>query len=133
MNILGMIGMGARIVDELHTSREEKDAAALEIYKAQTQRMAQDQRIQLAQLEIERAAAKNPRAATWRPMVGKICAFALLYHALAQPILAWLSAILEIPPPPVPDLEFIVPVLFSMLGMAGLRTYEKARGVASGK
>lgn len=57
--------------------------------------------------------------------------------ALVQPLLAWLTGIVNaglsigIPMPPVPPSDVLMTVLTGMLGIAGLRSYDKAKGTAA--
>jgi hypothetical protein len=67
----------------------------------------------------------------WRPAVGWICATALGYQYVVYPLMLWLVTFqptLTAPKPVVSDV--LMELLFGMLGMAGLRSYEKAKGVA---
>lgn len=67
--------------------------------------------------------------AGWRPFVGWICGLGLAYGGLIQPVGSWLSLLAGIPSPPVVDTGAMVTVLIGMLGMGGLRTYEKKAGI----
>lgn len=131
----GLIGGAGKIIDELHTSKEEKAEAELERYKAETARSAVQQRERLARLDIEREVAKSQGTAQWRPAVGRTCNLGLLYALLIQPLAAWVTGIvggfagLALAAPPALDGELLVTVLAATLGMGGLRTAEKWRGV----
>lgn len=67
--------------------------------------------------------------AGWRPIVGWICAFGVAYAFLFQPMAAWLSTGVHIPAPPVIDVGTLLTLLFAMLGLGGLRTFEKTKGI----
>jgi hypothetical protein len=68
----------------------------------------------------------------WRPAVGWCCALALFYTYLLVPIGMWAAFVVgkPIPKPPVLDAN-LWELMFGMLGMAGMRSYEKLRGVAT--
>ena len=91
-----------------------------------------------AQAETNTAEAQNPSmfVGGWRPFVGWVCGIGLLYVALLQPGLAWLTGIVNaaagigIPVPPVPPSEVLMTVLTGMLGIAGLRSFDKLNGTA---
>ena len=86
----------------------------------------------LAQIELlkEDAKSNNWFQNSWRPFVGWICGVAMLYHFILQPLLhtvltaSGLQVVL-------PDFEFsqLSTILMAMLGMSGLRSYEKTKGV----
>ena len=63
--------------------------------------------------------------AGWRPAIGWVAALALAYRFLVLPSIIWFQTGVM----PVPD-PAIMELVMGMLGMAGLRTYEKIQGVA---
>lgn len=80
------------------------------------------------QIEINKleAQSENKFASSWRPMVGYICAFALAYNYILQPLLVLIINI-WVPEYELPDLEIeqLGTILITMLGFGGVRTYEK--------
>ena len=87
-----------------------------------------------AQAGIDTQEAQNPSifVSGWRPMIGWICAVALGYQYILTPLLMWVASMFHdtIPMPPKLD-DTLWQLMFGMLGMGGLRTYEKVKGVAS--
>ena len=81
---------------------------------------------QAAQAKINEIEAANPRLfiAGARPAILWLCALILLYSYVAYPILRACGVAL-----PEIQLGDLWPVLTGLLGIAGLRTYEKAKGV----
>lgn len=65
-------------------------------------------------------------AAGWRPLVGYVCAIALAGKFVMHPILIWSAFFLrpEIAPPVIGS-DGLLELIIGMLGLAGLRTYEK--------
>ena len=92
----------------------------------------------LGQLEINKEEAKNPNwfVAGWRPFVGWVCGTAFAYHYIVQPLAAFiLVAIYQNPIGgmlPVFDMDSLLTVLLGMLGLGGLRTFEKYKEVSRG-
>lgn len=66
----------------------------------------------------------------WRPGTGWLCNLGLLYAFFIQPICSWASAIWKFNAPPTLDMGVLMQLLFALLGVAGLRSWEKAKGVA---
>ena len=67
----------------------------------------------------------------WRPFIGWVCGIALAYQYVAAPLVMWLALTLGVnlaPPPRIDDTLW--QLVFAMLGMGGLRTFEKIKGVA---
>ena len=80
--------------------------------------------------ETEQDKAKGT-VAGWRPAIGWTCAFAVAYQFVAMPLLTWAFALFDWEVPPLPPLDaFLWELMFGMIGIAGLRSYEKVRGVA---
>lgn len=88
----------------------------------------------LAQLEVNKAEAGSSSAfvAGWRPFVGWICGFGLGYVAIFEPIARFVATVFfhYSGPFPVIDTNLTMQVLLGMLGLAGARSFEKAKGVA---
>ena len=125
-----LIGSAAKIVDDLHTSAEERSAAALEKYRAETERMEVLQAERLAQVEVNKEEAKTGKD-TWRPMVGRVCAIALALRFIVIPacqvfLVFWHGQ--EAADIPQPDFTELMTVLTGMLGLSALRTVEKVKG-----
>jgi len=112
---------------------EDKEAAAKakqEIEQQLTTHLAQ---IDLAQLEINKAEASHRSifVAGWRPFIGWSCGFALAYTYVIQPIavfaLAQSGYLIDLP---TLSMSEMMPVLMGMLGLGGLRTFEKFKHVS---
>ncbi len=89
------------------------------------------------QLEINKVEAKHASlfVAGWRPAVGWICGISLAWNFIIHPILLWVSFLLpetaiDLSTAPQLDTGELMTVLLGMLGLGGLRTYEKRVGVA---
>ena len=90
------------------------------------------------QLEINKAEAQSEGwfKGGWRPAVGWICAFAFAYHFIILPFLQFLLIGvmgMQLPPLPTVAIDYINTVMMGMLGLGGLRTFEKFKGVAKNK
>lgn len=89
----------------------------------------------LAQAEINKIEAQHASVfvAGWRPFIGWVCGLALAWHFLGYDLANWirLAFFPKTPAPPALNgTETLVTVLLSMLGLGGLRTVEKLKGVS---
>lgn len=87
----------------------------------------------LAQMDVNKAEAANPNVfvSGWRPFIGWVCGCALAYQYLAVPLITYVGFLIGHPVPAMPKLDDqLWQLLLGMLGIAGLRTYEKLKGVA---
>jgi hypothetical protein len=91
----------------------------------------QDFRKVLAQLEVNAREAASPHlfVAGWRPFVGWCCGLGFLWATIGHPVVAWLAVTKGWPAPPAIDTEVLLYVLGGMLGLGGLRSFEKTKGV----
>ena len=89
----------------------------------------------LAQIEVNKieAASKNWFVAGWRPSVGWVCSLAMMYHFILAPMIQFAVGIAGIQLE-LPEFDFsqLSTILMAMLGMAGLRTFEKKEKVTKG-
>jgi len=108
-------------------TQAQKDALALEL--AQLQAGTDLAKGQLAINQTE-AANSNVFVAGWRPFIGWVCGAAFAYHFVLQPLLAFfLSATGHAVTLPAFHMEDLNTVLLGMLGLGGMRSYEKVRGI----
>lgn len=129
----GLFGTFAEILDEAFTTEEEKAAAKLKMLELQ-------QRVQLAQMAVNQTEAQHNSlfVAGWRPYIGWACGLALTYNFLLYPMMQFVAWALfqyngttfPLDTLPVLDLSLLLPILGGMLGLGALRTKEKLSGVA---
>lgn len=85
------------------------------------------------QLDVNRAEAASPSAFTsgWRPAIGWVCAAALACQYIARPALMWYGKISGHDFPELPGIDDnLWELMLGMLGLGGLRTFEKVKKVA---
>lgn len=123
--ILGpMLEMGKSLIDRFFPNEEERRKAEADFLK-----LAMDGELKqvLAQLEINAKEAMSPSVWTsgWRPFYGWIGGLGFAYATIVQPILVWYGMTKGWPVPPDINMELLWVVITGMLGIGGLRTYEK--------
>ena len=87
------------------------------------------QELALAQIKVNAAEAASGSLfkGGWRPCIGWICGVAFGYHFVLQPIIIFIVALIGMNIPDLPEFDMgtLLTVLGGMLGIGGLRTYEK--------
>jgi len=104
---------------------QDKDKAAELAHNLSTMADRHSQEALLAQIAVNTAEAKgNWFQASWRPLCGYVCVLGLAVNFLISPIAAGFGfAIVQA------DMSVMLPVLTGMLGLAGIRSFEKVKKV----
>ncbi len=103
-------------VDKFTLDKEEKAQLIMEINKAQ---------IEVNKIE---AGSSSLFKSGWRPFVGWVCAFALCYHFVLQPMLAFILGVAGYNVVlPEFDMTTLTTVLMGLLGLGGMRSFEKVK------
>lgn len=133
-NIITGVG---KVADDLFTSDEERAQIELDERKLQLEAKALDVRLNEGQTGINKVEAEHPSifVAGWRPAIGWIGAAAMAYQFIAYPLLVWAWSLLQaqgivpqaMQPPPVIDSDELWVLLTGMLGIAGLRSFDKVK------
>lgn len=87
------------------------------------------------QLDINKVEAANPSlfVSGWRPFIGWICGLGCTWNWVGLPVLKAAMVVYGMPINVTPaDLSEMMPLLLGLLGLGGLRTYEKVKRVAAG-
>lgn len=126
--VLGSIfEIGKTLLDRFVPDPEKKREAEMEMF-----RMAADGELKqvLAQLEINAREAQHQSifVAGWRPFFGWVGGVAFGYSVVVQPIMVWYGMSHGWPQPPELNADLLWVVITGMLGIGGLRTYEKKIG-----
>lgn len=125
-----LLDFGKDLLGRFFPNEEEKRKAEAEFL-----RMAAEGELRqvIAQLQINAQEAAHPSifVAGWRPFFGWCGGLGFLYATIAQPMLAWYGASRGWPQPPSLNMDLMWVVITGMLGIGGLRTFEKSKGVAS--
>ena len=129
--LLALIGPVTGLLDKFIEDKDQKAKLAHDL-ATMAERHAQE--LAKGQLEINKAEASHRSifVAGWRPFVGWTCGIALAYHFVIAPLVLFAAAFagVEIPTLPEFDMGSLLTVLMGMLGLGGLRTFEKFKGVS---
>lgn len=125
-----IIGSVTPLLDKFIEDKDQKNALAHEIA---TLAEKQAHQAQLAQIAVNKAEAQHRSifVSGWRPFVGWVTAAALAWHFLVAPIVLFTATLvgIEIPELPNFDMETLTTILLGMLGLGGLRSFEKFKGL----
>ena len=125
-----LVGPVTSIIDKIVPDKDQAAKLAHEI-ATMSEKMANEQ--MLAQLEVNKAEAASGSLfkGGWRPAIGWICGLALFWSFILQPFLVFFLLVFGVDLPPLPEIGTadLMPILLGMLGLGGLRSYEKVQKV----
>ena len=128
--IQALIGPATKLLGKFIEDKDTKNKIAFEL---STMAEKHAQQLAMAQIEVNKAEAQSGSIfkGGWRPAVGWICAFAFAYHFIIKDLIMFICGVagLELPDLPEFDMGTLLTVLGGMLGIGGLRTYEKQKGL----
>ena len=115
-------GLG-RIVEKFLDGKASKEELE---HEAAQHNLSAEVQLALAQVMLNSKEATHPSifVAGWRPAVGWICAIILLFNFVLGPLAGAMGFMI-----PVLDAATMMPVLLGMLGVGGMRSFEKMKGV----
>lgn len=123
------------IIDKLTGFIPDPEAKEKAKAEAMAQVIAAAQAADQAQNEVNKteAASSSVFVAGWRPAIGWVCGAALAFQYLARPLMMGIASATHMQGFDLPGLDDnLWQLMLGMLGMGGLRTFEKVKGVATG-
>ncbi len=120
------VGAVGNAFDKLFTSDEERAQAS-----AVLERLRQQPHILQAEVNKIEAGHRTLFVAGWRPFIGWVCGIGLLWAFLGHPIFEWAVTLggYDITAPQIVT-DHMMELVFALLGLGGLRTFEKVTGRA---
>jgi hypothetical protein len=137
MDITGigsLVSLGTTIIDKIWPDKTEADKAKLRLFELQQAgefkeiEAALEMSRQQTAVNVAEAQSGDNFRGGWRPFTGWVCAFGLGYAAIFRPIIIGLVR-LQHPEFDLPEAggETLTTILLGMLGLGGMRTFEKVR------
>jgi|TARA_Y100000310_G_scaffold342679_1_gene446902 hypothetical protein len=125
-DIPGVMREGMKIINKFIPDPAEKIKAEQALFGG----LMKADEAQIGVNKIE-AGHRSIFVAGWRPFIGWNCGIALSMHFVILPLVNVAAIYLDFTPPVIAfDMETLMTVLLGMLGLGGMRTYEKIKGIA---
>ena len=128
--IQALIGPVTGLLDKFIEDKDQKNRLAHEIATMSEKHMAEAMALN-AQANVESAKSSSLFVAGARPAIMWVCCLGLLTEYFIMPLARWGTA-LWAPDIFLPELstEGLMTLTLSLLGLGGLRSFEKTKGVA---
>lgn len=121
-----------KAIDKIFPDKTEAEKIKFQLSTQESQQAFQELMGQL-QTNMEEAKSKSVFVAGWRPFVGWVCGFGFGWQYVIGPFFYWISALVGHPTQlPALDIGELMTLLFGMLGLGGLRSYDNKQKVGSG-
>jgi hypothetical protein len=122
-----------KVIDRAIPDPVEKGKLQVELTKIADQAAAREHEELMGQIEVNKteAAHKSIFVAGWRPFIGWTAGAGVAWSFVVAPISEWVSRLIGwTGKMPELDSAQLMTLVLALLGMGGLRTYEKMKGVA---
>ena len=134
--ILGVLGIVSEVLGKLipdPVKAAELKVKMFELAQAgELKELDANLQLALAQINLNTEEAKSPAIfkSGWRPATGWLCVIGFAYMTVIRPLLPWLLTVAGINVPPLPPIDTmeIMAILGGMLGLGGMRSFERAKG-----
>ncbi len=141
--VSAVLDIGGTLIKHFFPDPKDQDAAKLKLLELQQSgalaelTASTDLAKAQAAIDQQESASGSLFVAGWRPFVGWCCGGAFAYAFIIQPFATFLMAVFHAPldPKTLPVLDWgmLGQLLFGMLGLAGMRSYEKVKGASTGQ
>lgn len=135
MGLMDVIGaVAGPLLERIWPDPAARAQGELELFKLQQEGAFKELDAQLqadlAQVEANKVegASDNLFKAGWRPAVGWVCVAAFAYAGLGRPLIPFIAGLFGHQVPELPPIDDVfTELLFGMLGLGGMRTFEKLK------
>ena len=128
--IQALIGPATKLLGKFIEDKDTKNKLAHEL-ATMAERHAQE--LAKSQIEVNKAEAQSRHwfVASWRPFIGLTCGIALMWHFVLSQFILFFATMFGFDLPALPEFDMgsLMTVLMGMLGLGGLRTFEKYKGM----
>lgn len=124
-------GLLDKLIPDPQAAAEAKLKAIELAQRGELAALDADLKLAIGQMEVNKVeASTDVFRGGWRPACGWCCALGLFYEFLMRPLLPWAVAAAGYQPIPLPkiDTDTLMVLLTGMLGLGGLRTFERVKG-----
>jgi hypothetical protein len=120
-----------KVIDSVHTSEEEKLAARNKLKELENEINSKQMDINLADAKSTATGIGGIMQRSWRPLIGMSCALAIFWEYVAKQFIMFILAAFSIEHDPLPalDMGVLMPLVMALLGMAGIRSFEKVKKI----
>jgi len=127
----GLVGTIGNIIDEFHVSEEEKGKIKIRLKELENEINSKQMDINLADAKSTATDISGILQRSWRPLIGFSAALAIFFEFVLKPFIVFFLGLFQIEVGPLPqmNMEQLMPLVMTLLGMASLRSFEKYKKI----
>ena len=120
-----------KVIDSVHVSDEERGKIKIRLQELENEINAKQMEINLAEAQSTATDISGILQRSWRPLIGFSAAISIFWEFVLKNFIMFFLAVFEVQTQPLPsmDMEQLMPLVMALLGMAGLRTFEKSKKI----
>ena len=131
----GTIKAVGNIIDELHTSEEEKQQLKVRFAEIESKLKEKQMSINLADAQSKAGGISGFLQRAWRPLIGSSCALAIFWEYVLSKFILFICGLFQYVPTGIPQMDMgtLMPLVMALLGMSGIRSFEKLKKINTDK
>jgi hypothetical protein len=120
-----------KVIDSVHVSDEERGKIKIRLQELENEINSKQMEINLADAQSTATDISGILQRSWRPLIGFSAAISIFWEFVLKNFIMFFLAVFEVQTQPLPsmDMEQLMPLVMALLGMAGLRTFEKSKKI----
>jgi hypothetical protein len=120
-----------KVIDSVHVSDEERGKIKIKLQELENEINSKQMEINLADAQSTATDISGILQRSWRPLIGFSAAISIFWEFVLKNFIMFFLAVFEVQTQPLPsmDMEQLMPLVMALLGMAGLRTFEKSKKI----
>ena len=124
-----------KVIDSVHTSEEEKGQIKIKLQQLENEINSKQMDINLADAKSTATGFGGMMQRSWRPLIGMSCSLAIMWEYVLKQFIMFILAAFSVEHDPLPalDMAVLMPLVLSLLGMAGIRSFDKLKKTNSDK
>jgi hypothetical protein len=122
-----------KVIDSVHVSDEERGKIKIRLQELENEINAKQIEVNIADAQSTATDISGILQRSWRPLIGFSAAISIFWEFVLKNFIMFFLAVFEVQTQPLPsmDMEQLMPLVMALLGMAGLRTFEKSKKITT--
>ena len=131
----GTIKAVAGVIDDLHTSDEEKLQLKNRFAEIEAKLKEKQMSINLADAKSQAGGISGFLQSAWRPLIGMSCALAIFWEYVLSKFILFICGLFQYEVQNIPQMDMgtLMPLVMALLGMSGIRSFEKLKKINTDK